>query len=60
METSAFQKINIDKAFMKMIEEIHKRYEKIYGDMDEEEIGSGQNVVVEIEKKTTPKKKSCC
>ena len=61
METSAFQKINIDKAFLKMIEEIYKKYEKIYGEAaEEEEISQGQNDNLANENKNKEKKKKCC
>ena len=61
LETSALQSVNIDKAFMIMVQEIFNKYHKQLEDEDDEtEIGGGKGI--DLGKKTEPekKKKECC
>ena len=74
IETSAFEKINIDKAFKQMVEEIYKKYQKNFEDyLDEEELGNAENAFEIKQQQQPPKnnktklkeakdklKKNCC
>lgn len=66
IETSAFQSINIDKSFNMMLEDIHRKFNKVYMDAGEEgsSIHTGHNILdlnsapkTNLEKN---KKTKCC
>ena len=61
METSAYEKINVDKAFRMMIEEIYKKCQKNFEDnADEEEIGHGGDINLSIQNDKSINKKEQC
>jgi hypothetical protein len=66
LETSALQKINVEKAFQLLVEEIHKKYVKLHGnEIWEDDFIKTENTI-DLNKKPERKKtfdelkKACC
>jgi hypothetical protein len=58
METSAYQSINIDKAFKIMIEEIFSKFHKQVDDV--EDIHLNDKAIIDLNYDPKKKKKGCC